>query len=88
MLSGPTVRTPHFLLEVDDTQGHFRPPNLLSPDSFLSVVCACLLSRFSHVQLFATLWTVTRQAPLAMGFSSKNTGVDYHALLQGIFETH
>ena len=25
--------------------------------------------RFSHVQLFATLWTVARQAPLSVGFS-------------------
>ena len=30
---------------------------------------ACLLSRFSPVQLFATLWTAARQAPLSMGFS-------------------
>ena len=30
---------------------------------------ACVLSHFSHVQLFATLWTVTHQAPLSMGFS-------------------
>ena len=30
---------------------------------------ACMLSRFSRVQLFATLWTVARQAPLSMGFS-------------------
>ena len=29
---------------------------------------ACVLSRFSHVQLFATLWTVALQAPLSMGF--------------------
>ena len=28
-----------------------------------------MLSRFSHVRLFATLWTVARQAPLSMGFS-------------------
>ena len=28
-----------------------------------------MLSRFSHVQLFATLCTVTHQAPLFMGFS-------------------
>ena len=28
-----------------------------------------LLSHFSHLQLFATLWTVARQAPLSMGFS-------------------
>ena len=29
----------------------------------------CVLNHFSHVQLFATLWTVARQAPLSMGFS-------------------
>ena len=29
----------------------------------------CVFSRFSHVQLFATPWTVTRQAPLSLGFS-------------------
>ena len=28
-----------------------------------------MLSRFSRVQLFATLWTVASQAPLSMGFS-------------------
>ena len=29
----------------------------------------CVLSYFSHVWLFATLWTVAHQAPLSMGFS-------------------
>ena len=29
----------------------------------------CVLSGFSHVQLFATLWTVARQAPLSRGVS-------------------
>ena len=29
-------------------------------------VCACLLSHFSHVCLFATLWIVTFQAPLSL----------------------
>ena len=28
-----------------------------------------MLSHFSHVQLFTTLWTVAHQAPLSMGFS-------------------
>jgi len=28
-----------------------------------------MLSHFSHVQLFATLWTVAHQAPLSLGFS-------------------
>ena len=29
---------------------------------------ACILSRFSRVQLFVTLWTVAHQAPLSVGF--------------------
>ena len=29
----------------------------------------CMLSSFSHVQLFVTPWTVAHQAPLSMGFS-------------------
>ena len=32
-------------------------------------MCCALLSHFSHIQLFATPWTVTHQAPLSMGFS-------------------
>jgi len=36
---------------------------------FYSVgICACVLNHFSCIWLFATLWTVTRQAPLSMGF--------------------
>ena len=31
-------------------------------------VCAYVLSCFSHVQLFATLWTVAPQAPLSKRF--------------------
>ena len=30
---------------------------------------ACVLSRFTRVQLFVTPWSVVRQAPLSMGFS-------------------
>ena len=47
----------------------------------------CMLSCFGCVQLFATLWTVARQAPLPMGFSRQETGVGCHTLLQGIFPT-
>ena len=46
-----------------------------------------VLSHFSHVQLFVTLWTVAHQAPLSRGFPGKNTGVGCHFLLQGIFLT-
>ena len=44
-------------------------------------------SLLSHVRLFAATWKAARQAPLSMGFSSKNTGVCCHSLLQGIFLT-
>ena len=39
---------------------------LAQSNSYSSV---CVLSRFSRVWLFATLWTVACQAPLSMGFS-------------------
>ena len=32
---------------------------------------SCVLSRFSRVRHFATLWTVARQAPLFLGFSKQ-----------------
>ena len=44
-------------------------------------MCVCMLSYFSCVQLFATLWTVAPQAHLSMNFSDKNAGVGCHALL-------
>ena len=37
----------------------------------LYVLCCAVLSHFSYVRLFATLWTVARQVPLSMGFSLK-----------------
>ena len=36
---------------------------------FPSPMNACMLSRFSRVQLCATPWIVAHQAPLSMGFS-------------------
>ena len=48
---------------------------------------ACMLSCFSHVQLFALLWTVAHQTPLSVSFSRQNTGMGCHSLLQGIFPT-
>ena len=37
-------------------------------DSIMHIY-ACMLSHFSCVRLFKTLWTATCQAPLSMGFS-------------------
>ena len=34
-------------------------------------ISVCVLSHFTRVQLFVTLWTVARHAPLSMGFSKK-----------------
>ena len=60
--------------------------------SHLVISCAtvglmCILSCFSHVQLFLTLQTVACQSPLSMGYCSKNTAVGCHFLLQGILAT-
>ena len=43
--------------------------NFLSNEILYVVLCVCMLSHFSRVRLFATLWTAARQAPLSMGFS-------------------
>ena len=48
-------------------------------------VSACVLTRFSCVQLFATLWTPRLLCPWDL--PGKNTGVGCHAFLQGIFPT-
>ena len=40
-----------------------------APQQSESVMCTCVLSYFSRVQLFVTPWTVARQAPLSKGFS-------------------
>ena len=50
-------------------------------------VHVCMLSCFSCVRLFVTLWTVALQAPLSMGFPRQGSGVGCHALLQGLFNT-
>ena len=41
------------------------PEDIIMPDDYLKVKVKSL----SHVQLFATPWTVTLQAPLSKGFS-------------------
>ena len=42
-------------------------------------MCMCVLSCFSCVQPFVTLWTVAHQAPLSMGFSRQEywSGLPY-----------
>ena len=59
----------------------------LSTKLVLTSWCACMLSCFSHVWLFVTPWTVAHQASLSMRFTSQNTSMGCHSLLQGIFPT-
>ena len=48
----------------------------------------CVLNHFCHILLFVTPWTLALQALLCPWDSlGKNTGVDCHILLQGIFPT-
>ena len=57
-----------------ETSGRECPFLLIFPFC-LSVICVCVLSHCSCVQLFVALWTVARQAPLSMDSPHKNTGV-------------
>ena len=45
-----------------------------------SCKCVCV-KLLSHVQLFATLWTVEYKAPLSMGFSRQEywSGLQFHS---------
>ena len=53
----------------------------------MSKYYACMLSHFSHVQLFVTPKTIAFQASLFTDSQGKNTGVGSHSLLQGISPT-
>ena len=51
-------------------QSQYSNPGSWNPESmFLMPTCACMLSCFSCVWLFATLQIVARQMPLSMGIS-------------------
>ena len=54
-----------------------RPPVLSDQDPIHKTLC--VLSHFSRVQPFATLWTVAPQAPQSMGFSRQEywSGLPY-----------
>ena len=54
-------------------------PPIMSRDYCVFVV-VIVLSRFSHVRLFVTLWTIPHQVPLSMGFSRQEYGSGLHSL--------
>ena len=49
-----------------------------------SCLDVCVLSRFSRVQLFVTLWSLAHQTPLSMGFPRQEYWSSFHFLLKGI----
>ena len=55
---------------------------LLAPKLFKVLLLLLLLSRFRRVRLYATQQTAAHQAPPSPGFSSKNSAVGCHFLLQ------
>ena len=60
----------------------YSPYICMSMNTHTLLLCSC-----SVLSTLCNPWTVALQAPLSMGFSSKNTGVGCHFLLQGIFLT-
>ena len=61
---------PRWKISWQSTTGHCLWPCALQIfHQLLSWVCVCVLSHFSSVLLFQTLWTVDCQALLSMGFS-------------------
>ena len=63
---------------------YFKTTYKVAVFKILWCVCVCLL--LSHVQLFATPWTVAHQTPLSIDFSRQEYWSG-HILLQGIFQT-
>ena len=54
---------------------------------YIYTIHTCMLSRFSHVQLFVTLWTRACLAPPSTGFSRQQDWSGCSALPQGSFLT-
>ena len=62
--------TLHFLELKKKPEWTFWPTQYMNTDKEIFLMHpVCMLSLFSHVQLFVTLWFVAHHAPLSMGFS-------------------
>ena len=55
--------------------------------SLLAIMSECMLSCFSRVQLFSTLWTVACQVPLSLRFSRQESWSGLPCPSPGIFPT-
>ena len=60
------------LTKVCIVKAMFFPVVMYCCESWTIKKVVCMLNHFSHVWLFATLWTVAHQAPLSMRFSRQD----------------
>ena len=63
----PKLEPPHELHCSSGESVVWKPPSGAWGPVLPSTLC-CVLSRFSPVQLFATVWAIAHQAPLSIGF--------------------
>ena len=70
LLKGSKFQLPYLVNGVREPTSHCCSTQRVGP-LFILVCVPCVLSHFSSVRLFATLWTVAHQDPLSMGFSSQ-----------------
>ena len=73
-------------LDIKVDKLHILFPNQIVSNSS-TCMRHCVLSRFSHVWLFAVPWTVACQVPLYAGFSRQEYWSGLPCALQGIFPT-
>ena len=66
---------------------YFTTVTFSFPPLYIHVYICINIGGHAKSQLLETAWTVALQAPLSMGFFSKNIRVGCYALLQGIFLT-
>ena len=59
------------LLSICSPSPSLPPSHVHKSVLYVCISIVYVLSHFSHVQLFATLWTVACQAPLSMRFSGQ-----------------
>ena len=73
--------------QVQASLHHLRKGRVQITAGLQKGLCCVVLSRFSRVRLFVTLWTVATRLLCPWDSPGKNTGAGCHGLLQGIFPT-
>ena len=75
------MKDPYLSHQMQETACYFLYSSLFIHSRHQTVIDWVLDVSLSVISDSATLWTVAHQAPLSIGFSSKNTGMGCHFLL-------